>query len=289
MKKNAAWFHTFVILSVIFVAFYQIAQVKAQSIVYIRADGTVEGTGKIQKGGDVYKLTDTVYASLVIQKSNIVVDGAGHKLQGTGTETGIDLTNGRGQDPSRPRIENVTVKNMEITNFFTGINLVNSNNISIIGNYISDFEREGIIMGGGDFLIKHNTIENLLGAVQGSIALYFAHSGERIITENNFINPAIMFYLSSDTTFDRNYWKGYNVPDEDRDGVGDIPYTVFERDNVKLVDEHPLKSPVEISVIPEFSTEIILPIIVCSVLFAVVCKKHLEKNDFLKSRSSKNG
>jgi nitrous oxidase accessory protein NosD len=280
MKKTAAWFHTLLILSVIFVAFYQIAQVRAQSTVYIRADGTVEGTGKIQKGGDVYKLIDTLSASLVIQKSNIVVDGAGHKLQGTGTETGIDLTNGRGQDPSRPRIENVTVKNMEITNFFTGINLANSNNISIIGNYISDFEREGIYMFGGDFLIKHNTIENIHGAEQGSIAIYFAHSGERIITENNFINPAIMFYLSSNTTFDRNYWKGYNVPDEDGDGIRDIPYTVFERDYAKLVDEHPLKSPVEISVIPEFSTEIILPIFICSILFAVICKKHLEKNDF---------
>jgi DNA-binding transcriptional regulator of glucitol operon len=81
MKKTAAWFHTLLILSVIFVAFYQIAQVRAQSTVYIRADGTVEGTGKIQKGGDVYKLIDTLSASLVIQKSNIVVDGAGHKFQ----------------------------------------------------------------------------------------------------------------------------------------------------------------------------------------------------------------
>jgi nitrous oxidase accessory protein NosD len=44
-----------------------------------------------------------------------------------------------------------------------------------------------------------------------------------------------MFYLSSNTTFDRNYWKGYNVPDEDGDGIRDIPYTVFERDYAKLL------------------------------------------------------
>ena len=220
MKKHVETF--VVILFLLVLTILDTGIVKAEQIVYITSYGGVKGTNMIRRYGDIYTFTGRIEANLVIQKGGVVVDGSGNTLQGAGTGTGVDLSNGRGQDPSRTQIRNVTVKNIQIVNFGIGINLVNSNNNSIIGNYISDCKHCGINMGGGDFLIKHNTIENIPGAELGSIAINFAFSGERIITENNFINPAIQFYLSSGTTFDRNYWKEYNVPDEDWDGIGDL-------------------------------------------------------------------
>ncbi len=64
---------------------------KASGTVYIRPSGTVEATDKIQRDGDVYTFTDNIYDSIVIEKDNTVIDGAGYTLQGTGTH-GINIT-----------------------------------------------------------------------------------------------------------------------------------------------------------------------------------------------------
>ena len=64
----------------------QIEGTKAQDIIYIHPDGSVEGTDRLQ------------------------LDGAGYTLVGNGEENsnGIDLSNNRGSNPSRPEISNVT-------------------------------------------------------------------------------------------------------------------------------------------------------------------------------------
>jgi parallel beta-helix repeat protein len=77
-----------------------------------------------------------------VEKDNIVVDGAGHSLQGNGTigglyiratETGIDLTDRT----------NVTVKNMQINCYQYAILLDGSDNIIISGNTVIQ-NRQGI-------------------------------------------------------------------------------------------------------------------------------------------------
>jgi len=103
--------------------------VKASETIYIRADGSIDpSTAPIQRDGNFYTFTDNIYNSIVVERDNVVVDGAGYTLQGTGSGTGTSLT-------SR---SNVTIKNTEIKNFGTGVHLIGSSNNVIYGNNITN-------------------------------------------------------------------------------------------------------------------------------------------------------
>jgi parallel beta-helix repeat protein len=132
----------------------------------IRDDGNVDPpSAPVERSGNVYTLTRNLNGPLVVEKDNIVVDGAGHSLQGNGTiaelyirvtETGIDLT-GR---------TNVTVENMQIDGYQYGILLDGSDNITISGNTITQ-NGQGIFLTGSAFIsISGNNItQNSQGIV----------------------------------------------------------------------------------------------------------------------------
>ncbi|MCK4333140.1 MAG: hypothetical protein KAV40_06125, partial [Thermoplasmatales archaeon] len=68
------------ILCSVLVFLPNIGVVEASGTVYIRADGSVEGTDKIQRDGNVYTFTDDIYESLVVERDDVVVDGAGYSI-----------------------------------------------------------------------------------------------------------------------------------------------------------------------------------------------------------------
>jgi nitrous oxidase accessory protein NosD len=110
MGERRATLILLLFLSLILFSLPQIGVVKAESIIYIRADGIVEGTDKIQRDGDVYTLTGDISGGIKVERNFTVIDGAGYILQGNGEENGIDIAT-----------SNVTVKNMRIVNFARGI------------------------------------------------------------------------------------------------------------------------------------------------------------------------
>ena len=57
------------ILSFMLVSIPQIELMKAQDSIYIRKDGSVEGTDKIQRNGDIYTLIGNISGGIQIQKS----------------------------------------------------------------------------------------------------------------------------------------------------------------------------------------------------------------------------
>lgn len=71
---------------------FNIQTVKATGTIYIRADGSVEGTDKIQRDGDIYSFTDNINDSIIVERNNIMIDGNGYTLQGTGSGTAINLS-----------------------------------------------------------------------------------------------------------------------------------------------------------------------------------------------------
>lgn len=83
--------------------------------IYIRADGSVEGTDKIQRDGNIYTFTGDVYEFIIVEKDYIIIDGAGYEVigPGSGSESGIALEGRTG----------VTVKNLLIANFWAGFYL----------------------------------------------------------------------------------------------------------------------------------------------------------------------
>jgi len=157
----------------------------------IKADGSVApDTAPISTVDNItYTLTDNIVGdvpegsdAIVVERDNIVVDGAGYTLQGTGNGTGIDLS-GR---------SNVTIKNMRIQAFSYGIYLYDSSNNSIFGNNITN-NGYGIYLGNADDSEIHgNTItNNTLPGVGGyGIGLWNDCDGNRIsgntISDNGY-------------------------------------------------------------------------------------------------------
>jgi hypothetical protein len=215
----------------------------------IQADGSIEGTDKIQRQGDVYTLTGDIAGSIEVQKSSITIDGAGHTLQGRKevNERGVYLV---GPDRSHPVCGNVAVKNLRIYNFLEGIFVLGASNNSIIGNYLdkSNIHLIGSSNYAGD-LIKQNSFRG------AGIFVDYNRGGLDVITENNFVNCGIYVGLSDAPIVDRNYWSDYTAkyPDAkelDGSGIWDTPY-VDDRyaEEISCIDYHPLTRPV---VIPDF-------------------------------------
>ena len=101
-----------------FVWAFNILPVKASpGTVYIRANGSVEGTTNIVSSDNVtYNFIADISDSIVVQRDNIILNGAGHKVQGTGLvfpTKGIGLW-GR---------KNVTIQNVVIKSFYYGIDI----------------------------------------------------------------------------------------------------------------------------------------------------------------------
>ena len=108
--------------------------VKASGTIYIREDGSIDPPAAPIATVDnvTYTLTGDVNDSIVIERDNIVFDGTGYTVQGSGT--GITLS-GR---------SNVTIKNMKINACDYGIMLVSSSNSSISANNISVNNYNGV-------------------------------------------------------------------------------------------------------------------------------------------------
>ncbi len=100
-------------------------------IIYIMVDGGVfPSTAKIVSVDNVtYTFTDNNYESIIVQRDNIVINGAGYTLQGRHmyNSKGIDLTGRR----------NVTIENLDIKEFFFGIWLKTSSYNNISANKIT--------------------------------------------------------------------------------------------------------------------------------------------------------
>jgi parallel beta-helix repeat protein len=116
-------------VTLLFSAFH-VQPVRGQGTIYIRADGSIDPpTAPISRSGAVYTLTSNIYDSIVIQKNNVTVDGAGYKVQGS------DLPDSKGISIIGEQW--VTVSNVQIKNFTFGIYIYNSVNNTISGNNLT--------------------------------------------------------------------------------------------------------------------------------------------------------
>jgi len=182
-----------------FTSVFIIQPVKAaDGTIYIRVDGSVDPLTApiLNVGNSYYTFTADVYGSIVIERDNIVVDGAGHVLQGTGRR-GIDLSY---------RIS-VTVKNIRISTWAVGIYLDYSSYNMIVGNNIAHV---------GDGIDVHyssyNTIvENVMTDVGAGIYLW-ERSNYNIVSKNDITDTTwgIYLYESSSNTLYANHVTTYN-------------------------------------------------------------------------------
>ena len=245
-----------------------IPNIRAQSVnnIVINPDGSVTGTDAINQSGNTYTLAANISGDLQVQRSNIVLDGAGYCLN----QGGIDLGNEVGQNPSRPTISNVTIENLYIENGSIGTN--GGGNDTFYNDYIPSIQ-----------FLGNCTNNNITFCSVAAIS--FDYGGNATLTENN-LTGNILVWLSFGGSADRNYWSDYltkypNATEIDNSGIGNQPYVYATVQNdtqtIYCQDNHPLMKPVAIpltssnqqATVPEFPLLAILPLFI-SVLFIAV-------------------
>jgi len=102
--------------------------------VYIRANGSIEpSTAPITIENNIYTLTgDLTNTTIKIERDGIILDGAGYTITGNDIHfhAGVDISD---------RI-NVTIRNMDINHFGTGILLNEASKNTLIENKINTYQ-----------------------------------------------------------------------------------------------------------------------------------------------------
>jgi parallel beta-helix repeat protein len=165
---------------------------KANPTIYIRADGTIQGTTNIQTANNItYTLTANLSNPIIIEKENITINGMNYTLQGTGDGTGINISG----------ISNITIKNTNIKHFNYGVllNSTSNNNINennITANNLCDIY---IYSSSNNSLNKNNITNSACG-------YWLESSSNTTVSENNISNNDVGIYLydSSNNSITRN-------------------------------------------------------------------------------------
>ncbi len=148
-------------------AVHGIRLVMASATIHVRADGTIDpATAPILRSGSRYVLTGNITCDadgVVVETDNIVLDGAGYRLSGSGRGKGVNLAYRR----------NVTVERLGVMRFEVGINLYKSADITVSANSLADNE-EGVKMRNS---FNNTVIDNkVVGSSVSGIAASFADS-----------------------------------------------------------------------------------------------------------------
>ena len=184
MKKIVLLAFVLVLLSTVMIGRF-IILVEARGTIYIMADGSVDPPAANISSVDnvTYTFTDNVYDEIVVQRDNIVLDGADYILQGTGSGRGIDLS----------WRSNVTIKNMKIRDFYYGIKLSSSWSNSISGNNIANNDYGIRLSNSSNNIVSgnHITANNYDGIGLTDSSNYNSISGNNI-TVNNWIGISLI-------------------------------------------------------------------------------------------------
>ena len=148
--------------------------------VYIRADGSIDPPDAPISTVDnvTYVFTDNVFGQIVVERSNIIIDGAGYTLHNVELDT-------RGGGFTLRSIHNVTIQKTNIKGGSCGIYLWESSNIIISWNNITNFSWYGIVLARScnNIIISENDIKD--GVSMGSgIGLYYSSSNNSILRNN---------------------------------------------------------------------------------------------------------
>ena len=187
---------------------FRVKRLEASETIVIRPDGSIDPpSANITTSDNItYFFTDYNFDSLEIERSDIVVDGAGYMLEGAGYGSGLTLED----------VSNVTIKNLEVIGFNNGIYLYNTSNNAfhdnnVTGNYYHGF----YISHSSNVTLYENMVSNNgEGAYHGYASIYLAYSSNcsvklNNITENRYLDGIELWYSSRNYVHDNNISDNY--------------------------------------------------------------------------------
>ena len=166
---------------------FNVQPVKGSETIYIRANGSTDpSTAPISSDDNVtYTFTDNINDSIVVQRGNIIVDGAGYTLQGPGNGSGFDIGD----------INNVTIRNTNVANFYYGIYLLQSSFCNVSGNNIAN-NNFGVRLN-----LSSNGIISCNNMISNDYGIYLSSSSFCAISGNSITNNDHGVYV---------YWYSHN-------------------------------------------------------------------------------
>ena len=253
-----------VVLLLIYIMFtskFGTQPVEVRGKIFIRPDGSVvPSTAPIKREGDVYVFTeDIINKSIVVERSNVEIDGVEHRLQGLG------ILNGSGFDLNN--VEGVTIKRVKTSQFYWGVHMYLcsccalldnemsnnaygihpnwSNNSIIARNKVMNNEGGGIYLTNSfNFSVEENTVtfnlwygirltnsdnctitENVIADNRGN-GIHMVLSNNNVVYHNNFVNNTKQAYIDGNmhNVWDDGYPSGGNYwsdyAGEDANGDG---------------------------------------------------------------------
>ncbi len=136
MKRSVHLVLVMLLLISASVSAIQVRPAKAVGTIRILSDGSVYPPGAPISTSDkiTYTLTADITDSIIIERNNIIFDGAAHTVMGDGSGYGLKLTG----------VSNVAVKNTNIQNFESGIYIESATAAVIAMNNITLNSNDGI-------------------------------------------------------------------------------------------------------------------------------------------------
>ncbi|MDH7564648.1 MAG: NosD domain-containing protein [Candidatus Bathyarchaeota archaeon] len=143
----------------------------SEGTIHIRPDGSVEGTAYIESGDTTtYVFTADINEPVIVQRSNIIVDGNRHVLNGSGSVgmTGFHVENAF----------NVTIKNVDITGFGSGVVFSQSRKVTVAENTIRNCSLGVVIYSTSQ---ENTVVGNRIANTQAGITLSMGTSNNTIL------------------------------------------------------------------------------------------------------------
>ncbi len=154
MQKTVSELMMMLSLMSLMISTFKTQPVMSSETIYIRFNGSVEPpVSSIQHDGRIYTFTADVFDEIVVERNDIIIDGNGYNLQGSGSGYGFYLKS----------VEGVRIENVNILGFRGGIFIQDSSrNIILRNNITNNNDKYGISLSYASYnlILKNNLTDN---------------------------------------------------------------------------------------------------------------------------------
>lgn len=173
---------------------FEIQPLKSSEPIYIKANGLITGTDKITSSDNVtYTFIGDIYDEIIVERSDILVEGNMYTLQGSGDGEGFYLS----------EVRNVTIKNINVKDFRFGIYFSSSSLCIISGNNLGNNDYGvGLSDSDNNLLFGNNITNNNYG-----VYLWQCQNNNvsgNSITSNNWHGVGLSYYSTDNIVFGNN-------------------------------------------------------------------------------------